>query len=66
MEERSIPSFPDFYRRVKGTEPSGPLWDVYSKPLAVDNAMLRTIVMPPGVAAGRRRQLARRLCQPER
>lgn len=48
MEERSIPSFPDFYRRVKGTEPSGPLWDVYSKPLAVDNAMLRTIVMPPG------------------
>jgi tripartite-type tricarboxylate transporter receptor subunit TctC len=48
MEERSIPSFPDFYRSIKGTAPSGPLWDVYSRPLAVDNAMLRTIVMPPG------------------
>src|SRR5262249_30182741 len=29
--------------------PSGILWDVYRTCLAVDSAMLRTIVMPPGV-----------------
>ena len=44
-----MPGFPDFYRKVKGTLPSGRLWDVYRANLAVDSAMLRTVVLPPGV-----------------
>ncbi|MGH6771538.1 MAG: Bug family tripartite tricarboxylate transporter substrate binding protein [Xanthobacteraceae bacterium] len=48
MRNTSIPSFPDFYRKVKGGVPSGMLWDVYRTNLAVDSTMLRTIAMPPG------------------
>jgi tripartite-type tricarboxylate transporter receptor subunit TctC len=46
----SVPTFPDFYRKVKGGTPSGMLWDAYRTNLAVDSAMLRTIAMPPGAA----------------
>lgn len=48
MQGSPVPMFPDFYRKLKGGEPSGPLWDVYRTNLAVDSAMLRTVVMPPG------------------
>jgi tripartite-type tricarboxylate transporter receptor subunit TctC len=40
--------FPEFYQKVKGGLPSGPLWDVYRANLAIDSAMLRLIAMPPG------------------
>jgi tripartite-type tricarboxylate transporter receptor subunit TctC len=49
MEERSIPSFPEFYRSIKGTMPSGRPWDAYLSMLMLDVAMGRTIVTPPGV-----------------
>jgi tripartite-type tricarboxylate transporter receptor subunit TctC len=49
MDEQQVASFPEFYRKLKGTMPSGRLWDVYRTNLAVDSAMLRTIVLPPGV-----------------
>ena len=49
MEESSIQPFQEFYRTLKGREPSGPLWDAYRTNLAVDSAMLRTVAMPPGV-----------------
>jgi tripartite-type tricarboxylate transporter receptor subunit TctC len=48
MEGSSIPPFQEFYRKVKGTAPSGPFWEAYRTNLAVDSAMLRTVVMPPG------------------
>jgi tripartite-type tricarboxylate transporter receptor subunit TctC len=48
MAGTNILAFPDFYRKVKGGEPSGILWDVYRANLAVDQAMLRAVVMPPG------------------
>jgi tripartite-type tricarboxylate transporter receptor subunit TctC len=48
MEEQGVPSFPEFYRKAKGSLPSGRLWDVYRTNLAVDSAMLRTVVLPPG------------------
>ena len=48
MEGSSILSFPEYYRKVRGVMPSGILWDVYRANLAVDSAMLRLIVMPPG------------------
>jgi tripartite-type tricarboxylate transporter receptor subunit TctC len=49
MEDQSIPAFHDFYRKMKGTLPSGPLWDAYRANIAIDAAMLRTIVLPPSV-----------------
>jgi tripartite-type tricarboxylate transporter receptor subunit TctC len=49
MDDQQVASFPEFYRRLKGTLPSGRLWDVYRTNLAVDSAMLRTVVLPPGV-----------------
>ncbi|MCC6780457.1 MAG: hypothetical protein IT537_28100 [Hyphomicrobiales bacterium] len=48
MEGSAVPAFPDYYRKVKGGVPRGLLWDAYLANLAVDAAMLRTIVMPPG------------------
>jgi hypothetical protein len=49
MDDQQVASFPEFYRKLKGTPPSGRLWDVYRTNLAVDSAMLRTVVLPPGV-----------------
>src|SRR5262245_12223410 len=49
MDDQQVASFPEFYRKLKGTAPSGRLWDVYRTNLAVDSAMLRTVVLPPGV-----------------
>jgi hypothetical protein len=51
MEDSGIESFPAFYRRVKGVDPSGPLWEAYRANCATDGAMLRTIAMPPGSPA---------------
>jgi tripartite-type tricarboxylate transporter receptor subunit TctC len=48
MDRQGVPGFQDFYRKVKGTVPSGRLWDIYRTNLAVDSAMLRTVVLPPG------------------
>jgi len=48
MEDQSVVGFPEFYRKVKGVPPSGQLWDVYRTNLAVDAAMLRSVVLPPG------------------
>jgi tripartite-type tricarboxylate transporter receptor subunit TctC len=48
MEGSAVLPFPEFYRKVKGGAPSGILWDVYRANLAIDSAMLRLIVMPPG------------------
>jgi len=49
MEGSTVRTFPDFYRSVKGALPSGHLWDAYKANLAISQAMLRTVVMPPGV-----------------
>lgn len=49
MRGSSIQPFQEFFRKVKGRDPSGPLWEAYRTNLAVDSAMLRTIAMPPGV-----------------
>jgi len=51
MEGSSVLPFHAFYRKVRGGEPSGPLWDAYRTNLAVDSAMLRTVAMPPGSPA---------------
>jgi tripartite-type tricarboxylate transporter receptor subunit TctC len=49
MEGSSVLPFPDFYKKVKGGGlPSGILWDTYRANLAVDQSMLRAVVLPPG------------------
>ncbi len=48
MTGTSILPFPDFYRLVKGTDPSGPLWDAYLTNLSVGQELLRLLAMPPG------------------
>ena len=48
MAHTGIPTFPEFYQRVKGGTPSGPLWDAYRTNLLVDASMLRMVAMPPG------------------
>jgi len=49
MDDQQVASFPELYRKLKGVPPSGRLWDVYRSNLAVDSAMLRMVVLPPGV-----------------
>jgi tripartite-type tricarboxylate transporter receptor subunit TctC len=51
LDDQRVPNFVEFYRKLKGAAPSGLKWDVYRSSLAVDAAMLRTIVLPPGTPA---------------
>jgi hypothetical protein len=48
MAHTGTMTFPEFYTKVKGGTPSGPLWEAYKTNLAVDAQMLRMVVMPPG------------------
>jgi tripartite-type tricarboxylate transporter receptor subunit TctC len=47
VEGLPMPPFQELYRRVKGKEPSGQLWDTYLAILSINSAMQRTIVLPP-------------------
>jgi hypothetical protein len=49
MDDQQVASFPELYRKLKGAPPSGRLWDVYRANLVVDGAMVRMVVLPPGV-----------------
>lgn len=44
----SIPTLYDLYVKVKGEEPSGPLWDSYDTINRLSTRMLRLIALPPG------------------
>ena len=48
MEGLSIPTFPQLYRQVKGTKPSGQLWDAYKALFDITSILQRLIVLPPG------------------
>ena len=47
MEGLSIPSLPQLHRQVKGTPPSGPLWEAYKTLFEVNSTLQRLIVLPP-------------------
>jgi tripartite-type tricarboxylate transporter receptor subunit TctC len=47
MAHKDIATFPEFYKSVKGSEPSGQLWEAYKTNLLVDASMLRLVAMPP-------------------
>jgi tripartite-type tricarboxylate transporter receptor subunit TctC len=51
VEGLTIQPFNEFYKAVHGKEPSGQLWDVYLASLAINSAMQRLVLMPPGVPA---------------
>jgi tripartite-type tricarboxylate transporter receptor subunit TctC len=51
VEGLSVLAFPELYRTIKGAMPSGPLWNAYRTVLAINGAMQRQIVLPPGAPA---------------
>jgi tripartite-type tricarboxylate transporter receptor subunit TctC len=49
IEGLAILPFHELYKKIKGKEPSGQLWDVYLASLAINSAMQRLLVLPPNV-----------------
>lgn len=43
-----IKSFPEFYREIRGGQPSGPLWEMYLTALQLTGEVFRVAVLPPG------------------
>ena len=52
IEGLSVLPFHELYRKIKGAEPSGKIWDVYLSSLAINAAMQRLVVLPPGAPQG--------------
>ncbi len=48
MEGLDILPFNEFYQKVMGKPPSGPLWEAYMAGVLLSNSMLRQVIMPPG------------------
>jgi putative tricarboxylic transport membrane protein len=44
----AILPFHELYQKIKGTMPSGQLWDIYKSIISADGVIQRMIVMPPG------------------
>jgi tripartite-type tricarboxylate transporter receptor subunit TctC len=51
VKDLSIPMFHELYRSIRGTMPSGRLWEIYKAILSADGIIQRIIVMPPGAPA---------------
>ncbi|HEY6254990.1 MAG TPA: hypothetical protein VIY51_04270 [Xanthobacteraceae bacterium] len=49
LEGLSIPSFPQLYRQIKGTLPSGQLWEAYRVLYDMNSTLQRMIALAPGV-----------------
>jgi tripartite-type tricarboxylate transporter receptor subunit TctC len=48
MEGLSIPSFPQLHKKIKGTLPSGKMWEAYRTLFDVNSTLQRMIVLAPG------------------
>jgi tripartite-type tricarboxylate transporter receptor subunit TctC len=48
MKGLTIPTYHELYQKIRGTMPSGQLWDIYKAIIAADGIIQRVIVMPPG------------------
>jgi tripartite-type tricarboxylate transporter receptor subunit TctC len=48
MEGLSVPTFPQLHRQLKGTKPSGPLWDAYKTIFEINSTLQRLLALPPG------------------
>ena len=51
MEGLTIPSFPQLHKQVKGTLPSGQMWEAYKTLFDVNSTLQRLITLPPGAPA---------------
>ena len=49
LEGLSIPSFPQLHRQIKGTLPSGQLWEAYRVLYDMNSTLQRMIALAPGV-----------------
>jgi tripartite-type tricarboxylate transporter receptor subunit TctC len=47
LEGLSIPSFPQLYREIKGSLPSGRLWEAYRVLYEMNSTLQRVIALPP-------------------
>ena len=47
MKDYAIPPFHELYKSIKGTMPSGQLWEAYKSMLLVNGTMYRMIALPP-------------------
>ena len=52
VKDLAIPPFHELYQKIKGTMPSGQLWDIYKAIIGADGIIQRVIVMPPGAPQG--------------
>ena len=48
MKDHAILPFHELYRSIKGTMPSGELWEAYKSILLVNGTMYRMLALPPG------------------
>jgi hypothetical protein len=48
MEGLSVPTLPQLYRQIKGTKPSGQLWDAYKTIFDINSTLQRLLALPPG------------------
>jgi hypothetical protein len=48
VEGLDIPSFPQLYKQIKGTVPSGKLWTAYQTLFNLTTTLQRLIALPPG------------------
>jgi hypothetical protein len=48
MDGLDIPSFPQLYQTIRGTQPSGPRWDAFRTIFNVNSTLQRLITLPPG------------------
>ena len=48
MEGLTIPTFPLLYKKIKGTLPSGKLWEAYRTLFDINSTLQRLIVLAPG------------------
>jgi tripartite-type tricarboxylate transporter receptor subunit TctC len=48
LDGLSIPSYPALYKQIKGTLPSGQLWDAYRTLFLMNSTLLRVLALPPG------------------
>src|SRR5262245_59969493 len=47
MEGLDVPSFLQLYKSIKGTTPSGEIWDAYRALYSMNSTLLRLVAMPP-------------------
>lgn len=48
MKDLAILPFHELHKSIKGTMPSGPLWEAYKSMLLVNGTMYRMLTLPPG------------------